>query len=60
VVRDRLAFRPFQGSHPLVPLISAIGAWIFLQSLALLRFGPNDRTFPIQLTFSRGKLAGVP
>jgi len=38
------------GSHPLVPLISAIGASIFLQSLALLLFGPNDRlSHPVHL-----------
>ena len=60
VVLERLAFRPLRGSHPLVPLISAIGASIFLQSLALLLFGPNDRPFPIQFTFSSVNLAGVP
>ncbi len=60
VVLERVAFRPLRGSHPLVPLISAIGASIFLQSLALLLFGPNDRPFPIQFTFSSINLAGVP
>ena len=60
VVLERLAFRPLRGSHPLVPLISAIGASIFLQSLALLLFGPNDRPFPLQFTFSSVNLAGVP
>ncbi len=59
VVLERLAFRPLRGSHPLVPLISAIGASIFLQSLALLLFGPNDRPFPIQFTFSTMNIAGV-
>ncbi len=60
VVLERVAFRPLRGSHPLVPLISAIGASIFLQSLALLLFGPNDRPFPIQFTFSSVNVAGVP
>ena len=60
VVLERVAFRPLRGSHPLVPLISAIGASIFLQSLALLLFGPNDRPFPVQFTFSTVNLAGVP
>ncbi len=59
VVLERVAFRPLRGSHPLVPLISAIGASIFLQSLALLLFGPNDRPFPIQFTFSSVNLAGA-
>jgi len=60
VVLERVAFRPLRGFHPLVPLISAIGASIFLQSLALLLFGPNDRPFPIQFTFSTIKIAGLP
>ena len=60
VVLERVAFRPLRGTHPLVPLISAIGASIFLQSLALLLFGPNDRPFPIQFTFSTIQIAGVP
>src|SRR4030065_1000843 len=60
VVLERVAFRPLRGSHPLVPLISAIGASIFLQSLALLLFGPNDRPFPIQVAFSTVNIAGLP
>jgi len=59
VVLERIAFRPLRGSHPLVPLISAIGASIFLQSLALLLFGPLDRPFPIQFTFSSIQIAGA-
>jgi branched-chain amino acid transport system permease protein len=60
VVLERVAFRPLRGCHPLVPLISAIGASIFLQNLALLLFGPNDRPFPTQFTFSSIKIAGLP
>jgi branched-chain amino acid transport system permease protein len=59
VILERVAFRPLRGSHPLVPLISAIGASIFLQSLALLLFGPLDRPFPIQFAFSSVQIAGV-
>ncbi len=59
VALERIAFRPLRGSHPLVPLISAIGASIFLQSLALLLFGPNDRPFPVQFAFSSVTLAGA-
>jgi len=59
LVLERVAFRPLRGTHPLVPLISAIGASIFLQSLALLVFGPSDRPFPIQFTFSTVPLGGV-
>ncbi len=60
VVLEWVAFRPLRGAHPLVPLISAIGASIFLQSLALLLFGPLDRPFPIQFTFSTIQIAGLP
>jgi branched-chain amino acid transport system permease protein len=47
VLLERIAFRPLRGTHPLIPLISAIGASIFLSSLALLLFGPEDRSFPL-------------
>jgi branched-chain amino acid transport system permease protein len=60
VILERVAFRPLRGSHPLVPLISAIGASIFLQSMALLVFGPDDRPFPIQFTFSSIEIYGAP
>lgn len=60
VILERVAFRPLRGAHPLVPLISAIGASIFLQSLALLLFGPADYSFPIQFEFTTLNLAGVP
>ena len=45
---ERIAFRPLRGTHPLIPLISAIGASIFLSSLARLLFGPEDRSFPLE------------
>lgn len=57
---ERVAFRPLRGAHPLVPLISAIGASIFLQSLALLLFGPADRPFPLQFEFATIDVAGIP
>lgn len=59
VILERVAFRPLRGSHPLVPLISAIGASIFLQSLALLLFGPADRAFPRHFEFATLDIAGV-
>jgi branched-chain amino acid transport system permease protein len=60
VVLERVAFRPLRGAHPLVPLISAIGASIFLQSLALLLFGPNNRPFPIPFEFRTVTVGGMP
>jgi branched-chain amino acid transport system permease protein len=43
---ERVVFRPLTGRHPLIPLLAAIGLSIFLQSLALLAFGPETRPFP--------------
>ena len=60
LILERVAFRPLRGAHPLVPLISAIGASIFLQSLALLLFGPNNRPFPLTLDFAAINLGGLP
>jgi len=60
VVLERVAFRPLRGAHPLVPLISAIGASIFLQSLALLLFGPNNRPFPVAFDFTAMNVGGLP
>jgi branched-chain amino acid transport system permease protein len=48
VLLERIAFRPLRGTHPLIPLISAIGASIFLSSLARLIFGTDDRSFPLE------------
>ena len=58
LILERVAFRPLRGAHPLVPLISAIGASIFLQSLALLLFGPNNRPFPLSFDFTTMNLRG--
>jgi branched-chain amino acid transport system permease protein len=60
LILERVAFRPLRGAHPLVPLISAIGASIFLQSLALLVFGPNNRPFPVAFDFTAVDLWGLP
>ena len=42
---ERLAYRPLRSAPRLVPLISAIGASIFLQNAALLMFSPRRRTY---------------
>lgn len=47
---ERLALRPLRrrATSHLAPLISTIGVAIFLESLALLIFGPQSRAFPSQ------------
>lgn len=42
---EKIAYRPLRGAPRLVPLISAIGASIFLQNAAQLMFGPQRRTY---------------
>jgi branched-chain amino acid transport system permease protein len=42
---ERIAYRPLRGAPRLIPLISAIGASIFLQNAAQVVFGPKRRTY---------------
>jgi branched-chain amino acid transport system permease protein len=42
---ERIAYRPLRGAPRLIPLISAIGASIFLQNAAQLLFGPQRRQY---------------
>ncbi len=53
---EKIAYRPLRNAPRLVPLISAIGASIFLENAALLLFGSQRRDFvnPVQLTRGTG------
>lgn len=42
---ERIAYRPLRGAPRLIPLISAIGASIFLQNAGQLLFGPQRRQY---------------
>jgi branched-chain amino acid transport system permease protein len=42
---EKIAYRPLRGAPRLIPLISAIGASIFLQNAAQLLFGPERRQY---------------
>lgn len=55
VYLERIAYRPLRGSPRLVPLISAIGASIFLQNAAQLMFSPKRRTYPNPDVLTRGE-----
>jgi branched-chain amino acid transport system permease protein len=46
IALERIAYRPLRGAPRLVPLISAIGASLFLQNTAQLMFGPTKRAYP--------------
>ena len=43
---ERIAYRPLRGAPRLVPLITAIGASLFLREAARGFFGPQTRGFP--------------
>ncbi len=42
---EKVAYKPLRQSHKIVPLITAIGVSLFLQSLALIFFGADIKTF---------------
>lgn len=46
VLIEKLAYKPLRTAPPLSVLITAIGVSYFLQSLALIIFGSNQRSFP--------------
>ena len=43
---ERVAYRPLRGAPRLVPLITAIGASLFLRNTARAFFGPGTKGFP--------------
>ncbi|MEN8097834.1 MAG: branched-chain amino acid ABC transporter permease [Chloroflexota bacterium] len=45
ILLERIAYRPLRRAPRLVPLISAIGASLFLQNVAQLVFGPARHTY---------------
>ena len=45
VVIERFAYRPLRNAPRIAPLISALGVSFFLQSTALLLFGPRFRSY---------------
>lgn len=46
ILIEKLAYKPLRTAPPLSVLITAIGVSYFLQSLALIIFGSNQRSFP--------------
>lgn len=51
---EKLAYRPLRKAPRLVPLISAIGASMFLQNAAQMLFGPQRRQYENPEIFMRG------
>jgi branched-chain amino acid transport system permease protein len=57
---ERIAYRPLRTAPRLVPLISAIGASIFLQNAAQLLFGPQRRNYTNPVILERGTGWNIP
>jgi branched-chain amino acid transport system permease protein len=51
VLLERIAYRPLRNAPRLVPLITAIGASLFLQNTARGFFGPQSRGFGVPSAF---------
>ncbi len=60
VAVERVAYRPLRAAHRLAPLISAIGASIFLQNYVMLTQGSTDKIFPHILPAPTPIWAAVP
>jgi branched-chain amino acid transport system permease protein len=60
LVLERVAYRPLRGAPRLVPLITAIGASLFLQYTAFGMFGPRTQRYPsVELLEGRISLFGL-
>jgi branched-chain amino acid transport system permease protein len=57
---EKIAYRPLRNAPRLVPLISAIGASIFLQNAAQLLFGPQRRNYTNPMVLERGVGWNIP
>jgi branched-chain amino acid transport system permease protein len=57
---ERIAYRPLRGAPRLVPLISAIGASIFLENAAQLLFGAQRRDYTNPFILTRGEGWNIP
>jgi branched-chain amino acid transport system permease protein len=61
VLLERVAYRPLRGAPRLVPLITAIGASLFLQNTFRGLFGPQVQGYPdVNVLMGRWTILGVP
>jgi branched-chain amino acid transport system permease protein len=57
---EKIAYRPLRGAPRLVPLISAVGASIFLENAAQLLFGAQRRDYANPIVLTRGDGWNIP
>ena len=58
-VIEKVAYRPLRNSPKLAPLITAIGMSLFLQTLAMIIWKPNYKSYPTLLPNTPIDLAGA-
>ena len=56
---EKICYRPLRGAPKLTPLISALGASIFLQNFVMISMGAKDRIFPQTIGMEAITLGGV-
>ena len=56
---EKLAYRPLRNSPRLAPLITAIGMSLLLQTLAMIFWAPNPKSYPSMLSREPIELAGA-
>ena len=56
---EKICYRPLRNAPKLSPLISALGASIFLQNFVMISMGPRDKIFPQIFAVRNMKLLGV-
>jgi len=56
---EKICYRPLRGAPKLTPLISALGASIFLQNFVMISMGAKDRIFPQTIGMQSISMGGV-
>ncbi|TNF53923.1 MAG: branched-chain amino acid ABC transporter permease [Burkholderiales bacterium] len=56
---EKLAYRPLRNSPRLAPLITAIGMSILLQTIAMIIFKPNPKSYPSMLSREPIEIGGA-
>ncbi len=56
---EKLAYRPLRNSNRLAPLITAIGMSLLLQTLAMIIWKPNPKSYPSMLSREPIEFAGA-
>jgi len=56
---EKLAYRPLRNSPRLAPLITAIGMSILLQTIAMIIFKPNPKSYPSMLSRNPIEIGGA-